>query len=207
MYLSSACMRRCFQYNILTVRVSWCEYIYLLKIATYDYFIDVNSLYWFLETTRTFDFAGQLPALQDENGLQLPVLENDWDEFEAARCVISALKERQDLDSALDSGQAAQCAAFTALIRMYLEPASIWTQWAEPEGYRQMKVKFPQRPFLTFKNKPFCWVLIVSIDQCLNIRQKAFVSNNTSTTARSSQSRSSNKKEQKLNWAWLQDNT
>ena len=87
--------------------------------------------------------AGQLPALEDDQGLRLPFMENENDEFEAARHVINALKKHKDLDVALDSTQKAQGAAFLALIRLYLEPASIWTSWGENVSFNQhLKVTF-----------------------------------------------------------------
>lgn len=77
--------------------------------------------------------AGNLPALESADG---DILGKSGGEFETARHLIDTLKaDTIDLDSKLTRQQQAQCAAFSALISLSLEPASIYTSWCEQESF------------------------------------------------------------------------
>ncbi len=82
---------------------------------------------------------GQLPALESEEG---DVLGKAGGEFESTRQLVEWLKSNgADLDDKLSKVQRAQAAAFTALIRTQLEPASTYTSWCESESFaKHMRV-------------------------------------------------------------------
>lgn len=57
-------------------------------------------------------------------------------EFESANHIIQTLKAGQlDLDAQLHAQEQAQAAAFIALMRNQLEPASLYTSWCEWESF------------------------------------------------------------------------
>lgn len=84
--------------------------------------------------------AGQLPALERPNG---EIIGKGGSDFEVTKQLIDWLKANEaDLDAKLSKQQQAQAAAFTALIRNQLEPASIYTSWCESESFsKHMRVR------------------------------------------------------------------
>ena len=79
--------------------------------------------------------AGHLPAVEDPQGV---VLTSDrlGSDGEAALGLIEELKRvGPDLDQRLTSHERAQVVAFAALIQQQLEPATLYTTWAEKESY------------------------------------------------------------------------
>lgn len=80
-------------------------------------------------------WAGQLPAL--DSGLDI-VSTTGSDEYDAAHAIIQHLKSSgADLDQALEPSQQALCMAFSALIQLKLQPATLYATWCEPNSFTQ----------------------------------------------------------------------
>ena len=77
-------------------------------------------------------------------------------EFEAARSLLEALRERSvDLDKRLSATQRAESLAFAALIQNRLEPATTYTNWCEWESFsKHMRVCCPMEGAESLQQEP-----------------------------------------------------
>ena len=77
-------------------------------------------------------------------------------EFEAARSLLEALKERSvNLDERLSATQRAESLAFAALTQNRLEPATTYTNWCEAESFsKHMRVCCPNEGVESLQQQP-----------------------------------------------------
>ncbi|CAD7702762.1 unnamed protein product [Ostreobium quekettii] len=83
--------------------------------------------------------TGQFPALEHDNDLVgAPVGTGDEGEFDAMRAVMEYIKgQGEDVDGHLTNAQRGELAGMVALVQVALEPATLYTTWIEPEGFKK----------------------------------------------------------------------